>query len=367
MNKDNRENRRPGHLFRYAILAVIAFLVATLGVALIPREAPAPAEPPFSERARAAALTETMRLRAAGLQLADSVSGAERQHYSQTVTLLTTQARALLVPDEPPAAGPNKSTPTASAATGTVPPLPVSAAGLVAGLSASGSQRIADSQTSDGGVARLLVSIGTAQLLQAELLASVAGLPAPAEPTAPPAALPAQTPPSPSCPPSTPAPPGPSLATALSVAVKTEVETVYGYQVALTRLSGSAAASAARLLARHETAVGEAESHSRLHCVAIPPREAGYTLAPLFLESPAKGLGSLESGTLPVYGDLVALSSGDTRLWAISNLLNAARRSHLWGADIGPFPGLVLDTAELPELQQGSSPPTVQEQPHTAR
>jgi hypothetical protein len=132
--------------------------------------------------------------------------------------------------------------------------------------------------------------------------------------------------------------------------VKTEAETVYGYQVALARLEGSAAVSASQLLARHESVVGEAEALSRAHCVDIPPREAGYTLGPLFLEAPAAGLGSLEAGTLPVYGDLVALSEGSTRQWAVSGLVSASRRAALWGADAGPLPGIVVDTAQLPLL-----------------
>ena len=106
--------------------------------------------------------------------------------------------------------------------------------------------------------------------------------------------------------------------------VKTEAETVYGYQVALARLEGTAAGSASQLLARHESVLAEAEALSRAQCVDVPAREAGYTLGPLFLASPAAGLGSLEAGTLPVYGDLVALSDGSTRQWAISGLLDAA-------------------------------------------
>ena len=139
--------------------------------------------------------------------------------------------------------------------------------------------------------------------------------------------------------------------------VKTEAETVYGYQVALARLEGTAAGSASQLLARHESVLAEAEALSRAQCVDIPAREAGYTLGPLFLESPAAGLGSLEAGTLPVYGDLVALSEGSTRQWAISGLLAAAHRAALWGADSGPLPGVVVDTAQLPKLPDPSPAP----------
>ena len=127
---------------------------------------------------------------------------------------------------------------------------------------------------------------------------------------------------------------------ALAAAVRTEAQTIYGYQVALTRLGGDAAKSAAEELARHDALLGGAESLSRLHCSAVPPREAGYTLGPSFLASPAAGLGGLEAAALPVYGDLVALSEGETRQWAIAALFGAAKRAVLWGADPGALPGL---------------------------
>ena len=137
-----------------------------------------------------------------------------------------------------------------------------------------------------------------------------------------------------------------SLGGALAAAVRTEAQTIYGYQVALTRLGGDAAKSAAEELARHDALLGGAESLSRLHCSAVPPREAGYTLAPSFLASPAAGLGDLEAAALPVYGDLVALSEGETRQWAIAALFGSAKRAVLWGADPGALPG--LDPAALP-------------------
>jgi hypothetical protein len=127
--------------------------------------------------------------------------------------------------------------------------------------------------------------------------------------------------------------------------------------VALTRLGGDAAKPAAEQLARHEALVGGAETLSRRHCVPVPPREAGYALAQSFLAAPAAGLAGLESATLPVYGDLVALSEGDTRRWAIAGLLDAARRAAGWGGDPGPVPGLLADTAAFPALPAGSPAP----------
>lgn len=368
---DTKENRRPGRYFRYGILASLAVLVISLGLALTPGPPPQAPEPPFSERARAAALAETMQLRLAGSKLADAVSGAERQGLLRAVTLLTTQAKALTGPDQgpsPSATGPAVGTPAATASgtpapsSGQAAPLD-SPAALITALSASGGQRLSDAEESDGGMARLLAAVGTAQLLQASSLATALGAAAPDMPALPgPATPPASSAaPAGSCPP-VPTPSGAgegtaTPATALAMTVKTEAETVYGYQVALARLEGTAAGSAAQLLARHESVLTEAEALSRAQCVDIPAREAGYTLGPLFLEAPAAGLGSLEAGTLPVYGDLVALSDGSTRHWAISGLLAAARRAALWGADSGPLPGIVVDTAQLPELPDASPAP----------
>jgi hypothetical protein len=124
--------------------------------------------------------------------------------------------------------------------------------------------------------------------------------------------------------------------------------------VALTRLGGDAAKSAAEELAHHDALLGAVESLSRLHCSAVPPREAGYALEPSFLASPAAGLGGLEAAALPVYGDLVALSEGGTRQWAIAALFGSAKRAVQWGADPGALPG--LDRASMPTRPAGETP-----------
>ncbi|WP_211877891.1 DUF4439 domain-containing protein [Pseudarthrobacter albicanus] len=391
---DTREKRRrvsPRRLFprilpRFAFLACLALVAVSLGAALTPVVPREPPEPPFSERARASALTAALRLRTAGEQLSEAApdpgSGTGQPAFSQTVTLLTTQARALLGPgDAPPdaSAEPPSSTPSAASSS---PPLPTSAAGLAAELARSGSQRLADAATADGGMARLLAAVGTGQLLQASALAAGAGPAVPAVPAGPavPAvpAVPAQADPasasaqpSGACPApdvtASSVPPAPStggtlpgaaaLGGALAATVRIEAETVYGYQVALTRLGGDAAKPAAEQLARHEALVSAAETLSRGQCVPVPPLEAGYVLGPSFLAAPAAGLAGQETATLPVYGDLVALSDGETRRWAIAGLLDAARRAVLWGRDPGPLPGLLADPAAFPALPAGALPP----------
>ncbi|WP_168709372.1 ferritin-like domain-containing protein [Arthrobacter sp. PAMC25564] len=358
-----------------ALLAALALVVVTLGAALTPVRPREPAEPPFSEQVRVSALAETLRLKAAGEQLAQAApgngSGTGQPDFSRTVTLLTTQSRALLAPGDVPH---DASTPFPSAtpsAASSPAPLPASAAGLAADLAGSGRRRLADAAAADGGMARLLAAVGTAQLLQASALAAAAGAPAPAQ-ADPVQADPVQADPasplSGACP--SPeaaassssaghdAPTGDAtLDGALAATVRTEMETVYGYQVALTRLGGEAAKPAAEQLARHEELVSAAESLSRMHCAPVPPREAGYSLGQSFLAAPATGLAGLETATLPVYADLVALSDGETRRWAISGLLDAARRAVLWGADPGPVPGLTADPAAFPTLPAGSAAP----------
>jgi hypothetical protein len=378
VNDDSRRKRTPASYLRYGLLALAAFLVLSLGFALIPRESPAPAAPPFSEQARAAALAQTLDLRAASQQLADGSSGARRQLFSHTVTLLTTQARALLLPGgatatsaagagstagaDSTAGAPGTAGPSATASSGTAPPRPATLPALIDSLSRSGKERLAHAEKADGGMARLLAAVGTAQLLQATTLAQVAGTPPPA------LSAPGTTQPNTATACSVTGPPGGSaqsgnsagaggaaqpstsnqstktadpadsatLAAALKRVVRTEVETVYGYQVALTRLAAPAADQARALLATHETLVGQAEAYTRAQCVSVPPREPGYTLGTSFLQKPAAGLASLEAGTLPVYGDLVALSEGETRRWAVSSLVAAAQRTMRWGVRSRP-------------------------------
>jgi hypothetical protein len=44
------------------------------------------------------------------------------------------------------------------------------------------------------------------------------------------------------------------------------------------------------------------------------------------------------------------MSEGETRQWAISGLVGAARRAALWGADPGVLPGLTADPDGFPGL-----------------
>jgi hypothetical protein len=369
VNDDSKEISPRGHYFRYAVLSLTALLVLSLGITLIPHKPTPPAEPPFSEQARAAALADTIALRAAGRDLARAAAAESEVGgpgpLERIVTLLTIQARALTLPGGATAgaatSGPVEG-PTASTAKGSSAPAVWSAAELATALSASGASRLIDAAEADGGVARLLAGTGAAQLLAAEELAAFAGIPAatsprPSEPS-PSGSAPvtAQTPAG--CDTAAPSGEGVGLDAALAAAVEAESETVYGYQAALTRLDPASASAASTLLAEHLDLADEAESHARIHCATIPPKQPGYVLSAGFLDAPATGLGLLEAGTLPVYGDVVALSSGLTRHWAVSALLDAARRTRHWGGDPGPVPGLAVDASQLPQLPglPGDSP-----------
>jgi hypothetical protein len=409
---DTTEKRRPLRYFRYLLLVCVAGLVISLGIGLAPREASGPPEPAFSEKARASALDTSLALLTSAERLADATTGPQQLAFSRLVTLLTTQSRALLLPGQPATAQSSVATSSASSPSSSSPsssslstPQPATAEELVKALAVSGVQRTSDAGAADGGMARLLAAIGASQLLEASSLAAANGVPAPDAAIVPPANLEGGPTPasaqaqttgtapatpgdpatpggahtsassegvepdgtaeaSPGCQTPTPAPtPGQftpsqdaSLAAALSVTVKTEAETVYAYQVAQTRLEGEAAKSASALLSRHQQLVRQAEDLSRLYCIAVPEQEPGYSLQPPFLQSPALGLASVEARTLPVYADLVALSEGRARTWAIAGLVEATRRAALWGSDPGPVPGVGISVDQLPPLTADGGP-----------
>jgi hypothetical protein len=368
---DTQETGHRRRYFQYAVFALAALLVVSLGVVLIPREPSPPAAPPFSEQARASAFEDSLSLRAAGLDLegaADATATASQASaLARIVTLLTVQAQALM----PPAVASGNRAPAdpatdAATALATVTP-PSTSADFAAALQASAAQRLQDAETAEGGMARLLAGAGTAQLLAAEDLASAAGItlaPLPgagssslASPAAP---TPATASAAASCPSeaaAADASTGADLGSAFASAVAGELELVYAYQAALTRLNSGSAAPASNFLAQHGTLRNEAEAMGRAHCAAVPQRQPGYALSQVFLADPAAGLGTLEAGTLPVLGDLVALSEGREREWALTALQSAARRTAHWGASPGPVPGMVLDPALLPSLPEPVSTP----------
>lgn len=395
---------------RYTVFALAGLLVLTLGFAVIPGQPPAQEPPSLTEQARASALDDALALRSAGLDLADAapagnpVSGPA----DRVVTLLTFHARALLPAGSPSPSAPPPSAPAPSGpATATTAPSPApdparTAINLAKAVAASGSRRLEDAATADGGMARLLAGAGTAQLLAAAELAAAAGDPgavAGAATTAgntpnpaggaPVGSADAAGSPSPApgsgrggtpgrCPapapaggqePATGAAPteaapeaGPQAAeapfagsadAALSAVLQAGQQALYGYQAAMPRLAPADAGSASDFLEQHRQLVADTETRLRQACLAVAPQAPGYVLDAAFLEDPARGLGALEAAALPAYGDLVALTDGADRAWALAALRQATVRTVRWGADPGPVPGIVLDTAALPVLPDG--------------
>jgi hypothetical protein len=358
VNDETTEN--PGHpaekhgspgWAKVLLVSLLAVLVLGTGAVLLPaNDGPAP-EPPFSDTAKAAAYADTRAL------LMDAAAAGSPP---ATVTLLQTQARALLAPA--PASASSAAVSSASSA-------PRTKADFLTALSRSASQRLADAGNSDGGTARLLAAVGTAQLLESARLARAWGLPAPAGPSL---ALPTPALPTPvSSPAAAPSCTGDGGTTAaataggqanpadagdaLAAVVSAEQRAVYLYQVALTRLDGAAAVTAAADLSRHQDLLHEAEGRARQHCTEPPPREAGYRLPAGLASHAAAALGEQESAALPAYGELLALSDGATRQWAMAGLLEGARRMESWGASPEALPGLSVDPAALPELPESTS------------
>ena len=388
MKADSTEISARTRYFRYAVFSLTALLVMSLGMVLIPHQPPAPAETPFSERARAAALADALALRAAGRDLTEAGAGSgapdDTAVLDRVVTLLTIQARALLLPGDtaasptPTDAGQTSAlepsagrVPSPAGSTSAVPP---TVADLAAALSASGAKRLTDALEADGGMARLLAGAGAAQLLVAREVAATAGIPAeelpgwqkPDGPDGQVTGVPAE------CPSAGPSAEGEDyrdgaglgasagVAPALTAALDSELEIVYGYQAALTRLDPAAAAQASGLLAEHLELAEQAEAYAAMHCATVPPTQPGYVLDNAFLSAPAAGLAQLESGTLRAFGDVVAFSTGTTRGWAVPALVAAAQRTSLWGGDPGAVPGLELDESQLPPLPDppGNAVPT---------
>lgn len=351
VNDDSRGAGKRRHPFRYIFFSLAALLVLSLGFTLVPAEPPAPEPPSAAGIARSTALEDALRLRTAGSRLAAQagLKPADATASAQVVTLLTVQARALLLPDEA-AAEPGSGAEAPGAA--------LSVPGLAEGLAASGARRLRDAEKADdGGIARLLASIGTAQLVAAERLhagAAAERLQGTAggsvqEPAA--KAGNAVREPAAQCPsPTAAGTVSADLSGALTAVLLAEREAVYAYEAAVSRLAPGAAGPASAFLGRHRDLVRDAEARLLLACVAAPPQQPGYAVDAGFLQAPAGRLGRVETATLAPYGDLVALSEGGARGWAVSALHAAAARAVYWGADPGPVPGLAINPAQLPEL-----------------
>ena len=356
VSDDKQAAGKRRHPFSYLLFSLAAVLVLSLGITLIPAEPPAPETPTAAEIARSAALADAVHLRSAAERLPAQPGGGTAA-MGDVVTLLTVHARALLLPGEAALQPGSTTEPEAAAPTAEATP---SVPELASDLAASGLKRLRDAAgTGDGGLARLLAGVGTAQLLAAERLQPGAGQVTPATGEGAASSPAAVRCPSPataaadqsraSSPPSTAAPTPASAAAALSAVLVAEREAVYAYEAAMPRLAPGAAGPASAFLGLHRDLVRDAETRMAAGCQTAPIQQPGYAIDAEFLQAPAGRLGSLEASALGAYGDLIALSEDETRNWAVSALHAAAARAVHWGADPGPVPGVAVDPAQLPE------------------
>lgn len=219
---------------------------------------------------------------------------------------------------------------------------------FIAELVSSAQDNLAGARISNPGIARLLASIGTGQLLLAVELADRHQLPEPtftpeetvtygpaaARPTTCPSPEPTLSAPDtaaamPASPESV-AGPGPdwsTQSTALLSVLRAEEQAAYAYEVASTDMPAPANAASRE---RHVLAASELQWLLHRARVSAPPPLEAYALTPDFLDNPGAGLEQLEQQLVASYADLIGLSSSDdgeagtARTWAVNQLAGSA-------------------------------------------
>lgn len=300
----------------------------------------------FSEDARHFAREEARRLagQAAALGHGDQAEALN----AQAAALADPELRPLPLPSGPVDGAAADPAANAAAAPGD----------YVLALADAARTNLGNAVRADGGTARLLASVGTGQWLFAAEAADDAGLTRPAAPDswAPVAAD------TPAC--TDPAQGngsggedaaetgtrsgGEDAADALQAAVDAEYGAAYAYEVVQARLGpwrpDAALAAASRAHADHGAAGVDLLP---LVCrPALAPAPA-YALDGSFASDPEAALEELEQSLPGVYAELISLSEGQVRSWAIDRLVQTAEHA---SADQGtePLPGLPSGAGDLP-------------------
>lgn len=235
---------------------------------------------------------------------------------------------------------------TASPTASTSPAVPDVHA-LLARLAAAGTTALTDAdQVDDGGLARLVASIGTSRAELTTRLAKAAGLPAPAvAPATSPTATPQATPPV--SPAASPAPsPTAVPAQALDALALAHDQAGYGFEVIAAKLSGDRRTAARAAAASHRSESERWARASGSDGTAQDPRRASYAL-PSGLDDPsaAVALGrTLETAVADAYANAVAEASAGERRPFLDGLRAATTAAGTWGATPVPFPGLPEQT-----------------------
>ncbi|MDM7856104.1 DUF4439 domain-containing protein [Cellulomonas alba] len=226
--------------------------------------------------------------------------------------------------------------PTTTAAT------PATPAQVLAALVGARDAALGDADgVGDGGLARLLASVGTSRAELATRLAVALRTKVPASSAA---AKPAA---------STPAPgPTPTAGTPFTDAdaqalVRAQDQAGYGFEVVAAQLSGAERTRAVAAAARHRLTAAELAADAGIAGTPDDPRRAAYTL-PAGLSDPkvVRTLArSLETSLADAYATAVAHTSAGQRADAVAGLRAATADARTWGAAAVAFPG-------MPELAQ---------------
>ncbi|MCQ1987944.1 DUF4439 domain-containing protein [Arthrobacter sp. zg-Y844] len=142
----------------------------------------------------------------------------------------------------------------------------------------------------------------------------------------------------------------PDAAAALKAAIDAEFGAAYAYEVALAQ-DPSAATRGGQWqtrMAAHQSRGTDAVAYLPGLCLPAVPPVAAYRLDAGFLRNPADALPPLEQQFPAVYADLVALSEGELRGWAIDRLAAVSAELYLQTEIVPASPGLDAVPEDLP-------------------
>ncbi len=142
----------------------------------------------------------------------------------------------------------------------------------------------------------------------------------------------------------------PDAAAALRAAVDAEFGTAYAYEVALAQVRPPEPVRTQwqTRVTEHESRGADAVAYLPGLCLPAVAPVAGYRLEAAFLQDPAAGLPALEQQFPAVYADLVALSEGGLRSWAIGRLAAVTNELYLQADTVPAVPGLAAVPDDLP-------------------
>ncbi|MCQ2001913.1 DUF4439 domain-containing protein [Arthrobacter zhaoxinii] len=142
----------------------------------------------------------------------------------------------------------------------------------------------------------------------------------------------------------------PDAAAALKAAIDAEFGAAYAYQVALAQDPPEAALREQwrQRITEHQSRGTDAVGYLSDLCLPAVAPVAAYRLDAGFLRDPAAGLPALEQRLPAVYADLVALSEGSLRSWAIDRLAAVTGELYLQADTVPAAPGLDAVPDDLP-------------------